>query len=84
MEQSPRTPLSVEQCKDLLRTVAKVMCVRADLISTRLLSAEDKQDMLNGDITIDDLLVHVKVWKENGMCNYADGSGEPYKPPKSY
>jgi hypothetical protein len=83
MEPSQRTPLSVEQCKDLLRTVAKVMCVRADLISTRLLSAEDKQDMLNGDITIDDLLIHVKVWKENGMCNYADGSGEPYKPPNS-
>ena len=84
MEPSQRTPLSVEQCKDLLRTVAKVMCVRADLISTRLLSADDKQDMLNGDITIDDLLIHVKVWKENGMCNYADGSGEPYKPQNSY
>lgn len=83
METSQRTPLSVEQCKDLLRTVAKVMCVRADLISTRLLSEDDKQDMLNGDLTIDDLLVHVKVWKEHGMCNYADGTGTPYKPPTS-
>lgn len=81
MESSPKTPLSVEQCKDLLRTVARAMCVRADLISTRLLSAEDKQDMLNGDLPIESLMTHVKVWKENGMCNYADGTGERYRPP---
>lgn len=81
METSQRTPLSVEQCKDLLRIVARALCVRADLISTRLLSAEDKQDMLNGDISVEALMTHVKVWKENGMCNYADGTGEPYKPP---
>lgn len=79
MESSHKTPLSVEQCKDLLRTVARAMCVRADLISTRLLSAEDKQDMLNGDLPIESLMTHVKVWKEYGMCNYADGSGTPYR-----
>lgn len=81
METSQRTPRSVEQCKDLLRTVARAMCVRADLISTRLLSEEDKQDMLNGDITVEELMLHVKVWKQYGMCNYADGSCEPYRPP---
>lgn len=61
--------LSVEQCKDLLRTAAKMMCVDATLISTTLLSDDDKKDMLNGDLPVESLLLHVKVWKENGMGN---------------
>jgi len=49
------------------------------LISTRLLSKEDKQDMLNGLIPIDCLLEHVKVWKQYKMPDYANGNTELYK-----
>ncbi len=80
METSQQTQLSVEHCKDLLRTVAKMMCVKAELISTRLLSKEDKEDMLNGLISDESLVTGVKVWIEAGMPDYANGKFEPYKP----
>jgi hypothetical protein len=79
MDKYPPIPLSVAQCKDLLRTVAKMLCVKAELVSTRLLSAEDKQDMIDGLITLDVLATHVKVWKENKMPDYTKGTGELYK-----
>jgi len=55
-----------------------MMCVRADLISTRLLSDDDKKDMLSGLIPEESLLLHVKLWKEAGMPDYANGSYLPY------
>lgn len=73
MEISQQTPLSVEQCKDLLRTIGRALCVKADLISTRLLSKEDKQDMLNGLIPVESLMTHVKIWIHYGMPDYANG-----------
>lgn len=81
MEQSQPTPLSVEQCKDLLKIVGKMLCVKAELISTRLLSKEDKQDMMDGNVPIESLITHVTVWMENGMPDYANGKTDPYKPP---
>jgi len=53
--------------------------VQPKLISERLLSEEDKQDMLAGLILYETLDAHVKVWKEHGMCDYANGSYEKYK-----
>lgn len=41
--------------------------VSPKLISTRLLSAEDKEDMLAGLIDDDMLECHVKVWMEDRM-----------------
>ena len=79
MDNSP-IPLSVEQCKDLLRTIAKMLCVKAELISTRLLSPEDKQDMLNGHIPVESLITHVKLWMASGMPDYAHGHTKPYNP----
>lgn len=57
-----------------------MLCVKADLISTRLLSKEDKQDMLNGLIPDEALFVAVKCWMEAGMPYYANGNTSPYKP----
>lgn len=54
------------------------------LISEKLLSKEDKEDMLNGLVSFDTLDCFVKVWKEQGMCNYADGSGKHYERFKLY
>lgn len=68
-----------QECQKKLFNLGIKYGVSPKLISTRLLSAEDKEDMLNGLISDEELDCHVKVWKENGMCNYADGSGKPYK-----
>lgn len=56
-----------------------MLCVKAELISTRLLSEDDKQDMLSGQISDQELYTATKVWKEQGMRNYSDGSGERYR-----
>lgn len=80
MELYQPTTLSVEQCKDLLKIVAKMMCVRTELISTRLLSKDDKKDMLEGNLPIESLLAHVKVWRDTGLRDYANGSYSRYKP----
>jgi len=55
------------------------MCVKAELISTRLLSDEDKQDMLDGKVPIEALVTAVEMWKAAGMPNYAHGDTTPYK-----
>ena len=56
-----------------------MFCVKAELISTRLLSAEDKQDMVNGLIPIESLVTHVKLWVANGMPDYTNGTCKLYK-----
>ncbi len=52
--------------------------VAPKLISERLLSREDKDDMLSGLISLEALDCAVRAWKEKGMCNYADGTGAWY------
>lgn len=44
-----------------------MLCVKADIIAIRLLDDDDKQDMLDGLISDEELFIAVKVWKENGM-----------------
>jgi len=51
------------------------------LISTRLLSKEDKDDMLNGLVSDETLETAVQAWMSAGMPDYANGNTEPYKPP---
>lgn len=46
----------------------------------RLLSPDDKQDMLNGLIPDEALEVAVKCWMEAGMPDYANGLTERYRP----
>jgi hypothetical protein len=71
--------MTVDECKRLLVKLAIRHGVPPKLISERLLSEDDKKDMLDGLISVDTLDCFVKVWKESGMCNYADGSGSFYK-----
>lgn len=73
-----------EQCKRMLFKVAIKHGIAPKLISERLLSKEDKEDMLNGLVSFDTLDAHVAVWKEYGMCNYADGSMKPYEHFREY
>ena len=72
--------LTVEECKRKLFKLGIKLGVSPNLISTRLLSKDDKDDMLNGLIPDESLETAVKVWMDNGMPDYANGSDERYKP----
>lgn len=80
MDEYQETPLSVEQCKELLTTIGKMLSVKAALISTRLLSRADKDDILTGKISIESLITAVEVWKKAGMPDYANAKLTPYVP----
>jgi hypothetical protein len=71
--------MTIEECKTMLFKLAVKHGVSPKLISERLLSKEDKDDMLAGLITFDTLDCYVGVWKEQGMCNYANGSRQLYE-----
>ena len=57
--------------------MAKKLCVRPRLIVERLMSEEDKEDMRNGDLPIEALECHIRVWMDNGMPDYAHGLTMP-------
>lgn len=57
--------------------IGKKHCVRASLISTRLLSDDDKQDMLNGDLPTEAIETGVKLWMKAGIPDYAHGYDKP-------
>ena len=73
--------LNDERCKNIIRFLAKKLGSDPKLIVTRLLSEEDKDDMRNGDLPIESLECHIKVWLEAGMPDYAHGLTEPMKLP---
>lgn len=65
--------LTKQQCQKKLFNIAIKLGVSPKLIATRLLSDEDKADMLNGLINDETLVTAVEVWKEAGMPDYAKG-----------
>lgn len=72
--------LTKEQCQRKLFHLGIKLGVSPKLIATRLLSIDDKQDMLNGLVPDDALITAVKVWIAAGMPDYANGCTRPYKP----
>jgi len=46
------------------------------------LSADDKNDMLNGVLKVDELEAHVRVWRDSGLPDYKNATGTLYKPSK--
>lgn len=77
-------PRTVRECKNLLFKLAIKHGVAPNLISERLLSKSDKEDMLNGLLPFETLDCAVKLWANYGMCNYSDGSGGWYRDFWSY
>ena len=69
-----------EQCQKELFSIGMKLGVSPKLISTRLLSEDDKQDMLNGELDVETLVTAIEVWMSNNMPDYANGKTEPYKP----
>lgn len=72
--------LTEQQCKKMLFNLGLKLGVSPNLISTRLLSKEDKQDMLNGLVPVDVLEIFIKIWMKEGMPDTVNGKDEPYKP----
>lgn len=72
--------LTAEQCKKKLFNIGIKLGVSPNLISTRLLSLDDKNDMLSGLISDEALECHVLAWKESEMPDYANGHTSPYRP----
>lgn len=70
---------TIEQCKTMIFNCAIKCGVSPRLIAERLLSDEDKTDMLEGNLKISSLEKSVEVWKENGMPNYRSSKFTPYE-----
>lgn len=68
-----------DECKKILSKLGFKLGVSPKLIATRLLSEEDKADMLNGNLDLNSLESHIKIWIANRMPNYACGTCETYK-----
>lgn len=59
--------LTTDDCKKILFKVGMKFGVSPKLISERLLDAQDKCDMLNGEIPIEYLEIMVKAWMDAGQ-----------------
>ncbi len=70
--------LTKEDCQRRLFKIGLKLGVSPKLIATRLLSEEDKSDMLNGLISDELLITGVELWVKNGMPDYAHGKFAPY------
>lgn len=68
------------ECQKILSNLGWLFGVSPRLIATRLLSEDDKRDMLNAELPMDTLECAVRVWIENKMPDYANGHRSPYKP----
>jgi len=75
--------LSTDECRKILFKVGIKLGVSPKLISERLLSDLDKDDMLQGLISIESLIAFTEVWRDNGMPDYAHGKFETYEEEKS-
>lgn len=74
--------MNAEECKKILSKIGFKLGVSPKLISARLLSDDDKRDMIQGKLEISSLEAFVEVWKENGMPDYAHGKLETYEEEK--
>lgn len=69
---------TISECKSILFKLGIKHGVSPKLISERLLSKKDKEDMVQGVISLDMLDCLVATWKEDGLRNYVEESGELY------
>lgn len=70
-----KKPLTDKECKSILFNLGLKYGVSPRLISERLLAPEDKDDMRNGDLPLESLDCHVKVWVEAGCPDYVNPRG---------
>jgi hypothetical protein len=65
--------LNRDECQRKLFKLGIKLGISPKLIATKLLTEEDKQAMLCGDLTDEALEAHVKTWMASGMPDYAHG-----------
>jgi len=65
--------MSIDDCKNMITRVAIQHKCSAKLIATRLLGKEDKQDMLDGNLGEETLMVATGCWLSSGMPDYSNG-----------
>lgn len=71
--------LTREECKRILVRLGFKLGVSPRLIATLLLSDQDKADMMEGELSIEALECHVKVWMHNGIPDYnSDKTSKDY------
>lgn len=82
--------LSKDPCRSILFKLGIKLGCSPNLISTRLLSDLDKDDMIQGLITEDALEAHIRAWMKSGMPDYAhrltarmDGIKKEYRNPQT-
>jgi hypothetical protein len=61
------------QAKSILFKLGIEFGVNPAHISTKLLSKEDKQDMLEGLVPMETLKTAVRLWKDAGQPDYVNG-----------
>ncbi len=67
---------SKDQCKRIISKIAWKLGVSPNWIMAKLLDDNDKQDMMDGELTSEILELHVKRWLECDTPNYKDGSSK--------
>ena len=67
------------ECQSLLFNIGIKLGVSPNLIANRLLSQDDKNDMLSGVLKDDELELHIQVWRDTGMPDYKNDTGTLYK-----
>lgn len=72
--------LTTEQCQKKLFNLGIKLGVSPKLIASRLLSNDDKDDMLKGLVEDEMLEIAVKCWMDSSMPDYANGHTSPYSP----
>ena len=70
-----------KDCQKILFNIGIKLGVSPRLISERLLDAQDKCDMLNGDVSQEMLEIAVKLWMDAGKPDYASGCVETSRKP---
>lgn len=71
---------TVEECKRMISKLGFELGVSPRLITTRLLDAKDKKDLVCGLLPVESLREGVKLWLKNEMPDYAHGQTQPYRP----
>ena len=69
--------LTDDACKTIIRRIALKHKIEPRLITTRLMSEDDKNDMRNGDIPYTSLDLHIELWVKKGMPDYAHSKTIP-------
>ena len=73
-----------EECQRILSKLGFKIGISPRLVSLRLLSNQDKQEMLEGKFSEENLEQHIRLWIQNGMPDYAQGKTIPYAQEQSH